>query len=652
MRHRLLLVLSSLLSWLAGGPLKAQEPFVCQGNAYIAITDGPTDTKVYEIEVDPNTGQAVFEPLAEGNSGVDLNAIGYRYIDNFIYGVNAGTLELYRVGRDGRAATLRTLDLGASDYLLYVAGDVSPDGKYLVMVGTGLFNDEILAFIDLDSPEFTARTLPLYGPEVRCADVAFDPIDGKLYGFDGIQHRLVSFDITSGEISADFPPTDQASIMGGLFFDTYGNLFGYGLAPNENAQRGLYRIDKQTGAVIRETIGPPASRNDGCSCPYTIGLLETVDGQKAIPCSEVTVRLEIVNNSQSEQAGLQLQQTFPEPFEILDISHSLGGRLAEGGAGTHFFRWEDLSLPQGQHEVTIRIALGPNTTGTYQLQALLSGLPEQLGGAVRSDDPATLIQFDSTAMEVGALEVDFSAVQTYLCAGDTILLNPVVPAVAGVSYQWSDGSTGPTLRVGEAGTYEVTANSGCEIVQESITVREIGFELDLGPDLRITEGQSIALSPRVRPSATGLSFSWTSSGAPVDCPECPAPYIAPAEDTRYFLTATDTSGCFAADSLLVEVVESRRLYVPNAFSPNGDGNNDRFFLHSQRDQMVLAFRIFDRWGNLLFEKANFYTNDPEQGWDGTAAGQALNPGLYYYLASVRFQDDEVVQLSGQVKMLR
>jgi len=627
--------------------LPAQESFICRDNYYLALTDGAVLTTVYEVMVDPGSGNVVFDALSEGTSGADLNGLGYRYTDNFIYGVNAETLELYRVGKDGMAQSLGILE--PNRYLRYVGGDVSPDGRYLVLVGNNSFHDVALAFIDLDSPNYDYRELRLNGPEVRSADIAFDPADGILYGFDAIQHRLVTYDVNTGEVKTNFPSTDEAILMGGLFFDSFGHLFGYGVVPGENAQKAFFSIDKETGAVKRETTGPPASRNDGCSCPYTVGLRETVDAAEVIPCTEVPIRIEIANASKDLQKGLRLEQRFPESFRIVDIDTPLEGELSAGGPGSYFFTLQDLTVPLGRHEIIITVELPSDTEGDYELQATLSGLPVTLGEVTLSDNPTTLVQQDPTLLSVGKLSVNFTEVETQICSGKPIVLDPGVP---GASYRWSDGSTEPTLSVTQPGAYTVTVSTGCETVEETITVDGIGLELNLGPDRQVELGASLKLRPETTSRTEELTYLWSSSAGEVSCPDCFELLAEPRSDTWYHLTATDTAGCFVKDSVFVQVIKDRRVFLPNAFSPNGDGINDHFYLQSKRTETVLDFKVFDRWGNLLFENSGFYTNDLSQGWDGRFRGKALPGGVYYFAASIRFLDKEVERLIGEVEIVK
>lgn len=627
-------------------PIQAQESFVCQGDFYLALTDGPAFTTVYEVGIDPDSGTIAFQPLNTTTTGTDLNAMGFRSVDNFIYGVNAGNLDLYRVGTDGVAQTLSVLD--SDPYLLYVAGDVTPDGSFLVIIGTSSFQDEVIGFIDLDSPTYDYTEIWLEGPDVRSADIAFDPVDGTLYGFDGIHHRLVTYDIQTGQVKAEFPSTDQALLMGGLFFDPFGKLYGYGLVPGENVQQAFYSIDKETGVVQLETMGPPASRNDGCSCPYTIGFQQSVDVAEAVPCTTVPITIEVANTTAGTQSNLRLEQVFPESFIIRSIDTPLEGTVTSGGPGTHFFTIENLEIPVGQHEIIINVELTEEASGTYAFQAELSGLPGTLGYVLLSDNPKTLVKMDSTILQVGDLVIDYSRINTQICAAEGLLLDPKVP---GASYLWEDGSTEPTFTVSQAGDYAVTISTACETIETHIKVDGIGFEVDVGPDLQIDIGEEVQLQATLSPIREGISYVWSSTGETVACVTCLETTAKPSGDTWFYLLATDPDGCSVKDSVFVQVVSDRQVFIPSAFSPNGDGLNDHFFIHSKGTAEIISFQIFDRWGNLLFKSTNGQTNVPLQGWDGRSRGRQLNDGVFFYLAALRFLNDEVVDYKGEVVLL-
>ncbi|MEM1218124.1 MAG: gliding motility-associated C-terminal domain-containing protein [Bacteroidota bacterium] len=96
-----------------------------------------------------------------------------------------------------------------------------------------------------------------------------------------------------------------------------------------------------------------------------------------------------------------------------------------------------------------------------------------------------------------------------------------------------------------------------------------------------------------------------------------------------------------------------RVYIPNAFSPNNDGNNDSFYPFSESGNLrVIQCSIFDRKGNLVFQNNSYYTNDPSQGWDGTFHGQPLNSGVYTYIFEIENDRGEHGILHGDISLFR
>ncbi|MEL6970330.1 MAG: gliding motility-associated C-terminal domain-containing protein, partial [Bacteroidota bacterium] len=89
------------------------------------------------------------------------------------------------------------------------------------------------------------------------------------------------------------------------------------------------------------------------------------------------------------------------------------------------------------------------------------------------------------------------------------------------------------------------------------------------------------------------------------------------------------------------------------FSPNRDGVNDGFTVFGGPGlQEIESLRIFSRWGELVFERNNIFPNDESLGWDGLFNGELVNPGVFVYIAELRFVDQEVIQAEGDVTVLR
>lgn len=103
---------------------------------------------------------------------------------------------------------------------------------------------------------------------------------------------------------------------------------------------------------------------------------------------------------------------------------------------------------------------------------------------------------------------------------------------------------------------------------------------------------------------------------------------------------------------MVVVNKTRVAMVPTGFSPNGDQTNDRLLVHGQDGTVVRSFRVFDRWGELLFEDADFAVNDKSRGWDGSYRGDASNPGVYVWSLVVEYKDGVKEALSGHTTLIR
>ena len=120
----------------------------------------------------------------------------------------------------------------------------------------------------------------------------------------------------------------------------------------------------------------------------------------------------------------------------------------------------------------------------------------------------------------------------------------------------------------------------------------------------------------------------------------------------------DTNISYCENAALVNVNVRLRdidriIYVPNAFTPNGDGFNDQITIFgSDLLQSVLQLDIYDRWGNLAFRKMNFEPNDDQQGWDGTGGDQYYDGGTFVYLTRVRFIDGSTKTFQGSFHLIR
>ena len=176
----------------------------------------------------------------------------------------------------------------------------------------------------------------------------------------------------------------------------------------------------------------------------------------------------------------------------------------------------------------------------------------------------------------------------------------------------------------------------------------------LEPEHFIRLGEQVPLVPQLSfDEAQVAGISWSPVEG-LSCADCLEPLAGPAYDTEYLLTVTDSNGCVA--EALTKVIVDRRpaFYVPNAFSPNDDGINDELLIFSRPGlvKRVESFRVFDRWGGLVFENFNFPPATPGHGWDGRKDGRRMHPGVYVWMAELLLVDDSTVLLKGEVVLVR
>ena len=113
----------------------------------------------------------------------------------------------------------------------------------------------------------------------------------------------------------------------------------------------------------------------------------------------------------------------------------------------------------------------------------------------------------------------------------------------------------------------------------------------------------------------------------------------------------DSNGCKAIAERTYRI--HRDIYIPNAFSPNDDGQNDRFTIYGKPQlARVLSLQIFDRWGERVFDNKNFDLNDENAGWGGTFRGRLLEHAVFVYAALIRFADGEEELYKGDVTLIR
>ncbi|MBK9336270.1 MAG: gliding motility-associated C-terminal domain-containing protein [Lewinellaceae bacterium] len=204
-----------------------------------------------------------------------------------------------------------------------------------------------------------------------------------------------------------------------------------------------------------------------------------------------------------------------------------------------------------------------------------------------------------------------------------------------------------TIRVEDAG--------GCETAETIVVNAPPPFQVDLGGTQIISLGDSTTLQVLVNvPIDSIQSVSWGPPLDTTDCTTCLSYVVAPFVTTTYSVTVVTTGGCSDADQVTVFVDRRRYLYVPNAFSPNGDGENDVFAIFAKPNTVknIKTMQLFNRWGEAVFQLDNFLPNNPTVGWDGTFRGQPMNPAVFAWMLEVEFIDGVTEVYTGDVTIVR
>ncbi len=196
----------------------------------------------------------------------------------------------------------------------------------------------------------------------------------------------------------------------------------------------------------------------------------------------------------------------------------------------------------------------------------------------------------------------------------------------------------------------VMKNSCDSIITTNLNI--IDLTINLVDNLTMQNGDSITLKPIVN-TTNALTWTW-SPPTGLSCTNCATPTLTPLSKNRYHLVVQDKqSGCIASDSLYVRVIPCTKVYIPNAFSPNGDNLNDVFTAYgSDCATGIKSMRIFNRWGNLVYSVDDAALGSTAQGWNGLYQGKALPMGVYVYVIEIQYGNGTTGLFSGDVSLMK
>jgi len=386
-----------------------------------------------------------------------------------------------------------------------------------------------------------------------------------------------------------------------------------------------------------------------------------------------------VLGSQYANPAFQWQQSFDEGISWEDIVGATGDAYThpQSPTGMYYYRLlvadgtSNLASDKCRVNSAVKI-INVIPKETMQTDTICDGLSLTIGTSVYSETGIYLDTFtnflgcdsilitDLTVLAGTNFFADFIVTQP--CQNTTtgiISVENVVGGTAPYNFTFEGTDFGTTtvfadLAGGETYSVLIEDDIGCTIETPVLVENLSELILDLGEDQTIELGETAEIVPFY--NFTPSSFNWQTLTS-VEClnfEDCDELSLLPIESQQVRLDLFTEAGCSVSDSLFIELIDLRKAWLPNAFSPNDDGVNDTFIVFGKTPnvQMVEEFKIFDRWGALVFSKENFLPNILQNGWDGTFNGELLSDGVYIYTASVRFLDGEFVRYSGDVLLVK
>ena len=322
---------------------------------------------------------------------------------------------------------------------------------------------------------------------------------------------------------------------------------------------------------------------------------------------------------------LTIDTVFPDPNAWPDTTICFGDSIQLNASGGNDYSW---SPTTGLSDPNIANPfVKPNQTTNYVV-AVSNGCGTD---------------YDTVEVIVHVVDADMSD-DTTICIGDPAQLW----ATGGVSYSWTPSQylnnssiSNPIAYVDQPTYFTVTITDhlNCSTERGILVDTLHKPTVDIGVDIRMEWGDEFVFAP----ITNGTIYSWSPPYG-LNCTDCLNPSANPATTTTYILTVEDANGCKNYDTVTVFIDGS--IYLPNSFTPNGDGFNEVFYAIGI-DIKDFEMYIFDRWGEAIF-----YSDDMDKGWDGTYKGRLAKTDTYVWKVTYVDAYDVEGELYGTVTLIR
>lgn len=338
----------------------------------------------------------------------------------------------------------------------------------------------------------------------------------------------------------------------------------------------------------------------------------------------------VFENNPGQGNGLQaaiIEATLP----CISSSYTLISNC-EANSNNAFSLMSLVLQPNTTYYVIVNGAMGTSQNAEATFDVSISGTAVERNPHLSiTTDKTTVCRGENVIFEASAIDCDDHLVFNWYANGVLIgvTVNPI--------FEYKELADNDVISA------EMVCFTQCKdtITSNAITFTVYDFLVDAGPDFYIQQGESIQLQGQT----SEMNILW-SPPYNINDPSLIKPIVNPNETTTYYLTVNNGI-CSIVDELTVFVED--QLKVPNTFSPNGDGINDKWEILGISNFPDCGIQVFNRWGQLVFQTTGYPL---EKRWDGTSlGGKELAPGSYYYVINLRDAKYEE-PLKGTVTIIR
>lgn len=363
----------------------------------------------------------------------------------------------------------------------------------------------------------------------------------------------------------------------------------------------------------------------------------TLIGQSAAGCATIPA---VITVSVSPAINATLTASSPSVCLGKTVTISV---MPSGGVYT--YTWLPVSSIQGSNSGSSIIA-SPGSTATVIYTVSISN------GLCRETNTISLQVFHCVPPVSSFSTLTNDSICTKGCVTFTATSSGIQP----FTYQWffpggtppTSNSSNPVICYPSAGSYPVSLITGNVFGNDTALLTNYIHVVDT-PSIRAFGDTllSVGQTAPVKVTGNGTSYSWSPDNGTIACPTCTNTVVQPTVTTQYIVTAYNSPYCKKQDTVVVKVdFVCGDFFIPNVFSPNGDGLNDDVNIHGVCIA-TYTLKIFNRWGEKIFE-----TTDKTMGWDGTFRGKPMDTGVFVYTVEGMTIERKPFSKKGNITLLR